>query len=147
MCLLSCQIYCTYETWKHCALQQRRKAMYKYIDLTVEAYKEYFEISFFRWGILLNSIMCINCSTGDGEADQNQMAVDVRERLVKSFHFADVIKDRALCDNSSRLECRNRNHVLNPEVVLDPRSGSTLLACGSVKGFCFLTNLNMHLGI
>ena len=28
-------------------------------------------------------------------------------------------------------------------VVLDPRSGSRLLACGSAKGFCFLTTLNM----
>ena len=90
----------------------------------------------------MNAIISIKCSTGEGGADQNQMAVDVMERLVKSFHFADVIKDGALCDNSSRLECQNRNHVLNPEVVLDPRSGSRLLACGSVKGFCFLTNLN-----
>ena len=24
--------------------------MYKYIDLTVEAYEEYFEISYFEWG-------------------------------------------------------------------------------------------------
>ena len=40
-----------------------------------------------------------------------------------------------------------RKHVLNPAVFLDPRSGAGLLACGSVKGFCFLTTLIMHLGI
>ena len=37
--------------------------------------------------------------------------------------------------------------LLQRKVVLDPRSGSRLSACGSVKGFCFLTTLNMHLGI
>ena len=32
-----------------CALA-KKKAMYKYIDLTVEAYEKYFETSFFEWG-------------------------------------------------------------------------------------------------
>ena len=28
----------------------KKKVMYKYIDLTAEVYKKYFEISFFGWG-------------------------------------------------------------------------------------------------
>ena len=34
--------------WTLCALA--KKAIYKYIDLIVETYEEYFEISFFGWG-------------------------------------------------------------------------------------------------
>ena len=49
--------------------------MYKYIDLTVEAYEEYFAISFSSEGVLLNSIMEIHCSTAKGVTDQNRMAV------------------------------------------------------------------------
>ena len=35
---------------------KENRAMYKYIDLTVEVYEEYFEISFSGDGVLLNSI-------------------------------------------------------------------------------------------
>ena len=66
--------------------------MYKYINLTVEAYEEHFKISFFFVErVLLNSIMNIHCSTAEGGADQNRMAVDVRAGAVKMFHFAEVI--------------------------------------------------------
>ena len=75
LCLHFCQFYYTYETCKNCALQQRKKYMYKYIDLTVEAYEEYFAISFSSEGVLLNSIMEIHCSTAKGVTDQNRMAV------------------------------------------------------------------------
>ena len=44
--------------------------MYKYIDLTVEAYDEYFEISFSGEGVLLNSVMDIHCNTVEGGVDQ-----------------------------------------------------------------------------
>ena len=44
-------------------------------------------------GVLLNSVMDIHCSTAEGGADQNQMAVDVRGEAVKSFHFAEVISE------------------------------------------------------
>ena len=44
-------------------------------------------------GVLLNSVMDIHCSTAEGGADQNQMAVDVRGGAVKSFHFAEVISE------------------------------------------------------
>ena len=51
--------------------------MYKYIDLTtVEAYKGYFETSFFGWGkpsYFNYGHLC----TANGRADQNRMAVDV----------------------------------------------------------------------
>ena len=92
VCFLSCQFYYTYETYKHCARQQRKK-LYEYIDFTVETYEEHFEISFSDEVVLLNSIMDIQCSTADGGADQNQMAVDVRGGAVKFFHFAEVINE------------------------------------------------------
>ena len=44
-------------------------------------------------GVLLNSVMDIHCSTAEGGADQNRMAVDVRGGAVKSFHFAEVISE------------------------------------------------------
>ena len=59
--------------------------MCKYIDLTVETYEEYFEISISGEGILLNSIMDIYCSTVEVGADQNRMAVDVRDGRSKFF--------------------------------------------------------------
>ena len=40
-----------------------------------------------------------------------------------------------------------RKHILNLTVVVDLRSGSRLLACGSGKDFYFLTVLDVHLGI
>ena len=50
-----------------CALakKKKRKAMYKYTDLTVEANEDYFEISFLGVGVLLNSVMDIYCSTAE----------------------------------------------------------------------------------
>ena len=36
-------------------------------------------------GVLLNSIMDIQCSTTEGGADQNRIAVDVREGEVKNL--------------------------------------------------------------
>ena len=71
----------------------KKKAMYKYIDLTVEIYEEYFRRSISGEKVLLNSIMAIHCSTADGGADQNQMAVDVRGGAVKIFHFAGIINE------------------------------------------------------
>ena len=71
----------------------KKKAMYKYIDLTVEAYEEYFEISFSGEGVLLNSIMDIHGSTAGGGADQNRMAVDLRGGEDKIFQFAEVINE------------------------------------------------------
>ena len=44
-CLFSCKFYFLWNLWTLCALA-KNKAMYKYIDLTVEAYEEYFE----GWG-------------------------------------------------------------------------------------------------
>ena len=67
-----------------CALA-KKKAMCKYIDLTVETYEEYFEISISGEGVLLNSIMDIYCSTAEVGADQNRMAVDVRDGRSKFF--------------------------------------------------------------
>ena len=43
--------------------------------------------------VLLNSIIDIHCSTAEEGAGQNWMAVDVRGRAVKSFHFAEVINE------------------------------------------------------
>ena len=71
----------------------KKKAMYKYIDLTVEAYEEYFEISFSGEEVLLNSLSDIHCITAEGGADQNRMAVDVRGGAVRIFHFAEVINE------------------------------------------------------
>ena len=51
VCSLSCQFYYTYETCKYCALA-KKKAMYRYTDLTVGAYEEYLVISFFGWASL-----------------------------------------------------------------------------------------------
>ena len=39
-------LYYTFETCKPCALAKKKDV---YIDLTVEAYEEYSEISFFEW--------------------------------------------------------------------------------------------------
>ena len=43
--------------------------MCKYIDLTVEAYEEYFEMSFSGERVLLNLVKDIHCSTAEGGAD------------------------------------------------------------------------------
>ena len=68
----------------------KKNAMHKYIDLTVEAYEEYFKISFSGEGVLLNSIMDIHGSTEERGTDKNPMAVDVRGGAVKIFHFAEL---------------------------------------------------------
>ena len=65
-----------------------KKAVYNYIDITVEAYEEYFKTSFFKV-----DESYIHCSTTEGGADQNRMAVDVRGAAVKTFHFAEVINE------------------------------------------------------
>ena len=44
-------------------------------------------------GVLLSSIMEINCSTAEEGADQNRTAVDLRGGSVKIFHFAEVINE------------------------------------------------------
>ena len=41
----------------------------------------------------MNSIMDIHCSTVEGRADQNRIAVDVRGGAVKTFHFEEVINE------------------------------------------------------
>ena len=51
-----------------CALA-KIKAMYKYIDLIVESYEEYFEISFFGWGSPPGFNYRHYCSTVKGGAD------------------------------------------------------------------------------
>ena len=48
-----------------CALV-KKKAMYKYIYLTVEAYEEYFETSFFGWE---SPSLDIHCNTAERRAD------------------------------------------------------------------------------
>ena len=65
--------------------RQEKIYAYKYIYVAIEAYEEYFEISFSGGGVLLNSIMDIHCSTAEGEADQNRMAEDVRGVAVNFF--------------------------------------------------------------
>ena len=64
-----------------------KKAVHKWIDLTVEAYEEYCisKHHFLGGGVLLNSIMDIHCSTAEGGADQNRTAVDMRGGAVKIF--------------------------------------------------------------
>ena len=44
-------------------------------------------------GVLLNSILDIHCSTAEGGADKNRMAVDVRGGVVKIFHYAEIINE------------------------------------------------------
>ena len=44
-------------------------------------------------GLLLSSIMDIHCSTAEGGADQNRMAIDVRGRAIEIFVFAEVINE------------------------------------------------------
>ena len=75
-----------------CALA-KIKAMYKYIDLIVESYEEYFEISFFGWGSPPGFNYRHYCSTVKGGADQNRMTVDVRGKALKIFHLAEVINE------------------------------------------------------
>ena len=65
--------------------RQEKIYAHKYIYLAIEAYEEYFKTSFSGGGVLLNSIMDIHCSTAEGEADQNRMAVDVRGGAVNFF--------------------------------------------------------------
>ena len=54
VCLFSCQFYYTYELILMKLLSivrfSKEKIYDKYIDFTVEAYNEYFEMPFFRWG-------------------------------------------------------------------------------------------------
>ena len=80
--------------------------MYKYVHLTVEAYEEYFKISFFGEGVLLNSIMDIHFSIAETGAGQHRMAADVRGGTVKMFHFAVVINELPL--NGRIIETRVR---------------------------------------
>ena len=105
----------------------KKKAMYKYIDLPYKhttciprwgiflniflrnifkLIEEYFEIPFSGEGLLLNLIMDIHCSAAEGGAGQNRMAVDMRGRVVKIFHFAEVINEWTL--NGRIIETRVR---------------------------------------
>ena len=63
-----------------------------YIDLTVEAYEEYFKITSGE-GFLLNPIMDIHCSTTERVADQNRMPADVKGGTAKVFYFVEVINE------------------------------------------------------
>ena len=62
--------------------------MYKYLDLPVEVYEEYFETLFFRF-----YFSDIHCSERKGGVDQNRMAKDVKGGEVEIFDFADVINE------------------------------------------------------
>ena len=71
--------------------------MFKCIDLTVEALEEHFKTSFFARVCVC---VCVggggggtHYNTAEGEADQNQMVLDVREGAVKIFHFAEFINE------------------------------------------------------
>ena len=57
-------------------------------------------------GVLPNSVMDIHCSTAEGGADQNRIAVDVRGGAVKIFHFAEDINEWPL--NGRIIETRVR---------------------------------------
>ena len=57
-------------------------------------------------GVLLRSFMDIDCSTVEGEADQNRMNVDVGRGEIKVFHFAEVINELPL--NGRLIETRVR---------------------------------------
>ena len=62
--------------------------LYKYIDLTVEVYEEYFKISFFRWESPseFNHRHSLKYTRGRGRL--NRMAVHVREgAVIWSFWF------------------------------------------------------------
>ena len=75
-----------------CALA-KKKAVYKYIDLAVEAYEEYFEILFFRWGSAFGFNYRRSLWHSRRRAYQNWIIVDVSGRTVKIFQFAKVINE------------------------------------------------------
>ena len=62
VCLLSCQFYYTYGICKYCVLLAK-KAMHRYIDLTVEAYENISKYQCLCKRVPLNSIIDILCST------------------------------------------------------------------------------------
>ena len=69
----------------------KKKAVYKYIDLTVGAYEEYFDTSFFFFfwkggrGESYSEFIVL-----EKEGWTNQMNVHVRGRAEKIFHFVEV---------------------------------------------------------
>ena len=90
MCLLSCQCHYTYETCKHCAKKKL------YITILISLLKLLRSISEYHFSgerVLLNSIMGIHCSTAEGGADQNWMAVDMRGEAVKLLHLTEVMSE------------------------------------------------------
>ena len=78
LCLLFCQFYYTYETCKHFALQQRKNLCISILISLLKLMRNTSKYHFSGEGVVLNSIMDIDCSMAKGGADQNRMAVDVR---------------------------------------------------------------------
>ena len=71
-----------------CFSKEKSIKVYKYIDLTVEVYEEYFKISFFRWESPseFNRRHSLKYTRGRGRS--NRMAVHVREgAVIWSFWF------------------------------------------------------------
>ena len=66
--------------------------MYKYIYL-MKLMRNISKHHFSGGKVLLNSIKDIHCSTAEGGADQNGMAVDAGRGAVKIFHFAKDINE------------------------------------------------------
>ena len=60
--LLSCQLYNTYETFKHCVLQQRKKLCISILISLLMLIRNISKHHFSGRGVLLNSIMGIPCS-------------------------------------------------------------------------------------
>ena len=60
VCLLSCQVYYTYETCKHCALQQRKWLCISVLISLLKLIRNISKYHFSSEGVLLNSIMDIN---------------------------------------------------------------------------------------
>ena len=58
--LLSCQVYYTYETCKHCALQQRKWLCISVLISLLKLIRNISKYHFSSEGVLLNSIMDIN---------------------------------------------------------------------------------------
>lgn len=69
---LSCQLFYLWDYEKYVCFSKWKNLLYKYIDLTVEAYEENSETSFFGKRVLRSLISNVHCTT-----DQNWMVVDV----------------------------------------------------------------------
>ena len=91
VCLFSCQFYYTHETCKHCRFSKKKKLCISILISLLKFIRNISKYHFSDEEVPLNLIMDIHCSTAEGGADQNRMAVDVRGGTVKIFHFAEVI--------------------------------------------------------